>query len=288
MASSVACPTPATDVGPRSSSIRSDGQTWIVPTSRWCSGLDSLSRGVDASLRGELERYLADLTGALGEEAMRLWAATAAAWSTGSIWPLLPTRPAGRLVLATGAPRVNVSRAALGQRLLLVAETAATRLRLKPAGSDDPLIRATFVGPPPDIRNDAGVVAMRYRRRMIDVRSREITAELSPAVDWAIEVSGGITDLEADLGSLRFSGLDVRGGVNHLSLRLPRPSGTVRLRVEGGSSDARISRPAEVPIALLLRGGGDVRFDGRRTKSSGSDIRVESDAFSSTPDRYRA
>ena len=121
---------------------------------------------------------------------------------------------------------------------------------------------------------------------MIDVRSREVTAELSQAVDWAIEVSGGITDLEADLESLRFSGLDVRGGVNHLRLRLPRPSGTVRLRVEGGSSDARISRPAEVPIALVLRGGGQVRIDGRRMESAGSDLRVESDGFSSSPDRY--
>ena len=193
---------------------------------------------------------------------------------------------AGRLVLATGAPRLNVSRAALGQRLLMVAETAATRLHVKPAPGSEPLVRATFVGPPPDVRTDAGVITMRYRRRMIDVRSREVTAELSQAVDWAIEVSGGITDLEADLESLRFSGLDVRGGVNHLRLRLPRPSGTVRFRVEGGSSDARISRPAEVPIALVLRGGGHVRIDGRRMESAGSELRVESDGFSSSPDRY--
>ena len=246
----------------------------------------SLSHGVDAGLRSELERYLADLTSALGEEAMRLWAATRGGLVDGVYLAPVVGATNARLILATGAPRVNVSRAALGQRLLLVAETAATRLRLKPAVGDDRLIRATFVGPPPDIRNDAGAVAMRYRRRMIDVRSREITAELSPAVDWTIEISGGITDLEADLESLRFSGLDVRGGINHLRLRLPRPSGTVRLRVEGGSSDARISRPAGVPIALVLRGGGDIRFDGRRTKSSGSDVRLESDGFSSTPDRY--
>ena len=168
----------------------------------------------------------------------------------------------------------------------MVAETAATRLHVKPAPGSERLVRATFVGPPPDVRTDAGMITMRYRRRMIDVRSREVTAELSHAVDWAIEVTGGITDLEADLESLRFNGLDVRGGVNHLRLRLPRPSGTVRLRVEGGSSDARISRPAEVPVALVLRGGGQVRFDGRRMESAGSELRAESDGFSSSPDRY--
>ena len=216
----------------------------------------------------------------------RLWAATRGGLVDGVYLAPVVGVTSGRLILATGAPRVNVSRAALGQRLLLVAETAATRLPLEPAGNDDPLIRAAFVGPPPDIRNDAGVVAMRYRRRMIDVRSREITAELSPAVDWAIEVSGGITDLEADLGSLQFSGLDVRGGVNHLSLRLSRPSGTVRLGWRAGPA-TRASSAGQRPCRPLLRGGGDIRFDGRRTKSSGSDVRLASDAFSSTPDRYQ-
>ena len=206
------------------------------------------------------ERYLAALTQALADETLQLRAATRGGMVDGVYVAPANDAVAGRLVLATGAPRLNVSRAALGQRLLMVAETAATRLHVKPAPSPERLVRATFVGPPPDVRTDAGVITMRYRRRMIDVRSREVTAELSQAVDWAIEVTGGITDLEADLESLRFSGLDVRGGVNHLRLRLPRPSGTVRLRVEGGSSDARISRPAEVPVALVLRGGGQVRI----------------------------
>lgn len=273
----------------RRSTIELDTQRWAdvdrayAPLVRRA---DSLGRGLDDRRRGAVERYLADLTDVLGQEARRLWAATRGGMVDGVYLAPAAEATSARLVLATGAPRVNVSRAALGQRLLLVAETAATRLQLKPAVNDDPMIRATFVGPPPDIRNDGGLVAMRYRRRVIDVRSREITAELSPALDWSIEVSGGITDLEADLASLRLRGLDVRGGVNHLQLRLPRPSGTVRLRVEGGSSDARISRPAEVPVALVVRGGGDIRIDGRRMKSSGAEVRLESDAFSSTPDRY--
>ena len=100
----------------------------------------SLSHGVDAGLRRELERYLADLTSALGEEAMRLWAATRGGLVDGVYLAPVVGATNARLILATGAPRVNVSRAALGQRLLLVAETAATRLRLKPAVGDDRLI----------------------------------------------------------------------------------------------------------------------------------------------------
>jgi hypothetical protein len=36
---------------------------------------------------------------------------------------------------------------------------------------------------------------MRYRRRVVDTRSRGIEAALHPAAAWAIEVENGITDL---------------------------------------------------------------------------------------------
>ena len=53
----------------------------------------------------------------------------------------------------------------------------------------------TFIGPPPDVRTSDGTVTMRYRRRVVDTRSREIDAVLHPAAAWAIEVENGITGL---------------------------------------------------------------------------------------------
>jgi hypothetical protein len=169
----------------------------------------------------------------------------------------------------------------------MVAETAATRLRLAAATDIEELISASFVGPPPDTRTSDGTVTMRYRRRLIDVRSREIDAGLNPAAAWSIQIDGGITDLDADLRGVDFTGLDTRGGVNHCTLRLPRPNGTVRVAVAGGTSDMRIARPSGVPIALSVHGGvADLRFDGTRRASSGTDLRMTSDGFASTPDRY--
>ena len=81
-----------------------------------------------------------------------------------------------RLAIVTGAPRVNLGAAALGQQVRMVAETAATRLTLFAGDAQVELVRADFVGPPPDMRSADGSVTIRYRRRMIDPRSREVRA----------------------------------------------------------------------------------------------------------------
>jgi hypothetical protein len=128
---------------------------------------------------------------------------------------------------------------------------------------------------------------MRYRRGMLDTRSREITARLTASVSWTIEIEGGITDIDADLRDVPLDGLEVRGGVNHFRAQLPRPSGTVRLRLDGGSSQMRIARPKGVPIAIAARGGvSHLRFDGERRGSIGGGERLASERYDSVPDRY--
>jgi DNA-binding MarR family transcriptional regulator len=192
-----------------------------------------------------------------------------------------------RLALFTGAPRLSLGGVALGQQVRMVAESAATRLRLRSADPGGELIRATFVGPPPDVRTADGTVTIRYRRRMIDTRAREIEAGLAPSVPWSVEIDGGITDLEADLRGVRLEGVTIRGGANHLRLELPRPSGTVRVSLAGGTSQAIVTRPRGVPVALVVRGGAaNLRFDGDRRHASGTDLRLESRGFGSVPDRY--
>jgi DNA-binding MarR family transcriptional regulator len=246
-----------------------------------------LSADWDPAARERLDRYLDGLADLLAEEAGRL-RASARGGLVGDTYlaPLGETRRA-RLVLATGAPRLNLTGSALGQQVRMVAETAATRLTLAAAPEIDELITAAFVGPPPDVRTSDGTVTMRYRRRLIDVRSREIEAGLNPRAAWSVQIDGGITDLDADLRGVDFTGLETRGGVNHCALRLPRPDGTVRVAVAGGTSDARVARPAGVPIALTVRGGvAELRFDGTRRSSSGIDLRLTSKGWARTPDRY--
>jgi hypothetical protein len=122
---------------------------------------------------------------------------------------------------------------------------------------------------------------------VLDTRAREIDARLNPSATWSFEVDGGITDLVGDLRDVPFGGLEIRGGANHLDLRLPRPSGTVRIALVGGSSDIRISRPGEVPVAVSARGGvADLRLDDVRKHASATDLRVETRGYPAVPDRY--
>lgn len=253
-----------------------------------------IARAVEASsgwspeARDNLARYLDDVGQALAAEAAELWA-RARGGMVGEDRYLAPVGEArrARLVLSTGAPRVSIGAAALGQQVRMVAETAATRLRLGPGDPQGELITADFVGPPPDMRTADGVVTMRYRRRMLDTRSREVRAHLNRSLPWTIEVDGGLTDLDGDLREVPLAGLGVRGGLNHFDLRLPRPDGTVRLSIEGGSSAGRIRRPADVPVAIEARGGvSRLRFDGRRHDASGTTLTLQSAGYARTPDRY--
>ena len=110
---------------------------------------------------------------------------------------------------------------------------------------------------------------------------------LSGELAWSIEVDGGLTDLDADLRPIRLSGLTVRGGANHLRLRLPKPDGTVRVTVAGGANAVRIERPRGVPAALRIRGGASrVGFDDRRIKTVSGDLELRSDDFGGAADRY--
>ena len=233
------------------------------------------------------EPYLAALADALASETDRLRVTTYGGILDDAYQVPIGDVARARLVLHTGAPRLNVGGAAFGQQVRMVAETAATRLALRAAAPGAELIRASFVGPPPDVRTSDGTVTMRYRRRMIDTRSREIEAALNPAAAWAVEIENGLTDLDADLRELAVLGITASGGVNHFMLRLPRPSGTVRIAIAGGVSEGRLTRPAGVPI-LLAAGGGVSRlaFDGQGRESSGAALRVRSRGYDRAPDRY--
>jgi DNA-binding MarR family transcriptional regulator len=242
---------------------------------------------VSPAVAAEADAYLAAVADALGSESDRLRVATHGGFLDDAYRVPIGEVARARLVLHTGAPRLNLGGAAFGQQVRMVAETAATRLTLRPAEPDGELIRASFVGPPPDVRTSDGTVTMRYRRRVVDTRSREIDAALHPSAAWAIEIENGVTDLDADMRDLAVLGISVRGGVNHFRLRLPRPSGTVRIAIAGGVSEGRLTRPTGVPVLLAADGGvSRLGFDGQTRESSGAALRVRSRGYDRVPDRY--
>lgn len=246
-----------------------------------------LSADWEPAARSHLATYLDGFAANLHDEAARLRIAARGGMVGDTYTAPLGTVTHARLVFGSGAPRLAFGGSALRQQVRVVAETAASRLRLGGATAADELIRATFTGPPPDVRTVEGVVTMRYSRRLLDARSRLADVALNPAVSWSIEVDGGVTDLEGDLSAIRLTGLDVRGGANHVVVRLGRPDGTARVALDGGASAVRFDRPKGVAAALQIRGGvSRLRFDGRLVKTSGGNFRVQTKDYAGAPERY--
>ena len=237
--------------------------------------------------RAALADYLVGVGDALEAEIVRARATVRGGFIGDTYVAPLADATAGRLVFASGAPRFSMNAAALGQQARVVVESSASRLAFDGVSSPGELLRARFVGPTPEVRSASGLVTIRYRRRLLDVRGRSAKVALNGDLPWSIEVDGGLTDLDGDLRPVRLAGLTVRGGANHLRLRLPRPDGTVRLAVAGGASNVRFERPRDVPVALRIRGGvSRLRFDDRRVRTASGDLELRSDDFGGSADRY--
>lgn len=153
---------------------------------------------------------------------------------------------------------------------------------------DDPgsgeLYRARFEGPVPQVRVRDGVVSVQYRGGLFDFRKRRADLALAGAVDWAIEIRGGASNVHGDLRRVPVTSLEVTGGASKVDLALGSPSGVVPIRVTGGASDVRVERPADVPVRLAVHGGASrVELDGQRVGGT-SGVQLSTGAG---PDAYQ-
>ena len=257
---------------------------------RLTAGVDGLLAAWSTAEQAAIARFLADARRLVAEETARFRVET-----RGGFWDNVFSAPLGgisrgRLVFATGAPRVALNFAPLGPAATarLIMETSASRLEFTGASPADDLIKASFDGPQPDVRVSNGVVTVRYRRQATSAFSTRVAkVALSGSIPWTVEIDGGITDLTGTLTGVSLERLDVAGGANHVRLDLPRPVGTASVRIAGVVSSARFQRPAGVPVALRVAGGvSNVRVDGARRRNVSGQQRYEGKGFADSPDRY--
>jgi DNA-binding MarR family transcriptional regulator len=257
--------------------------------------LQPLASATDALLaryapkeRAAIIDYLGRAADAVAAETARLRAA-----SRGGLIGDTYTAPRGdavrgRLVFSSGGPRVSMNVAPFGPSASarIIMETAASRLIFEDAGREpDELVHARYEGPLPDVRTADGIVMMRYRRQPFSSRTARVA--LNSRVPWLIELSGGLTDLAGSLAGVPLAGLELSGGANHVKLDLPRPSGTVAVRITGVANSVVFRRPAGVPVTLRLDGGiSHLRLDDQRANSVAGNRAFVSGAYDTSPDRY--
>jgi hypothetical protein len=141
----------------------------------------------------------------------------------------------------------------------LIFRRGAAHLRIGVDGEMTDLYRARFQGKVPSIDVDGGTVTVTYRLGLRPPRG-ELT--LSGRIPWRIEGHMGMSDVVLDLEDARVLGIDVSGGSSRVDLRLPRPDGTVSIRIGGGASGVELLRPADVPVSVrVARGASNVTVD---------------------------
>jgi hypothetical protein len=148
--------------------------------------------------------------------------------------------------------------------------------------------RAEFYGPKPRVTEADGVISIEYSRFNPLIWGRTSAAvTLSPSVAWFIEIRDGVSHWDGDLRSVQIAAIDVRGGVSHVELRLPRPSGVVPIRVSGGVSHLTLRRPGGVPARVHIGGGASkLELDRQYLGAIGGPVRLETAGYPGATDRY--
>ena len=157
------------------------------------------------------------------------------------------------------------------------------------AGSAMPeLFWARFTGKRPTVHVVTNAVDIIESRvfRPVNWRLKSAQIALNDSIPWDFEVQDGAWRLTADLRSLQLSMVTLDGGANKVTLRLPHPSGTVRIHFGGAAADVSVLRPEGVAVRVVVHGGfGQLQVDGKSIEMSANQP-FESPGFAQESDRY--
>jgi hypothetical protein len=174
--------------------------------------------------------------------------------------------------------------------LLFVSGTSNVTIYADPSMED--LYRARFKGQVPIVRVKGGTVSIvvtrfpRFGPRDFWLE-RPAEVALNASVTWHIEVRGSISRLTANLCKLRLGSIKLAGGASRIGIMLPRPSGTVSVRISGGASNVTIHRPEGVAARVHASGGTtNLTFDEKHFGAIGGDVNVQSPYYRDAANRY--
>jgi class 3 adenylate cyclase len=150
--------------------------------------------------------------------------------------------------------------------------------------------QARFDDPAPRVRVEDRTVAIEYRRLRFppfEWRTGASTVTLNGSVPWRIEARGGLAHVTASLDTVQLLGFEVDGGARAVVLSLPRPWGTVPVRLSSGVTDLTVHRPARAGARVQVNGGSqNLTFDDERFGAVGGQTVWQSANYDTATDRY--
>jgi DNA-binding MarR family transcriptional regulator len=171
----------------------------------------------------------------------------------------------------------------------LIVTSGAVGLNLRTDKSMSDLYQVRFKGTPANVKAKDGTVTIRYPRRLMlpGAEQRAANVTLNPSIPWQIVIQGGTSEVKAKLEHLKLSGLEVKGGLSTIELKLPVPLQVVPIRLSGGASTISVTRPAGVPARVHLKGWASMFvFDYQTFTDLGNDVRLQSSDYKATAPCY--
>lgn len=154
-----------------------------------------------------------------------------------------------------------------------------------PASAEELLLDARFDGVIPRVVETGGSLTVSYGKWEGWWRRQHAHVQLNEALPWAVDISGGVQQLRADLRSCSLRAFRIGGGVQDAVLELGDPRGVVPIEIRGGVANLTIVRPQGCAIVVRLRGGAQgLQLDQTVLGSVGGGIAWQSHADSR--DRY--
>ncbi|BFU44404.1 hypothetical protein [Krasilnikovia sp. MM14-A1004] len=165
---------------------------------------------------------------------------------------------------------------------------AATTVRLRTADLGGDLYRVSTppgAGVLPRVTDDGGRVRLALDRAA-GGGPAELDVALSARVRWDLRVAGGTSLSVLDLRQGRLGTVDLAGGASQVDLTLPRPDGTLTVRMTGGVSRFDVHTAARVPMRVRVgAGAGQVQLAGQAHTGVAAGALFTVDGYEAAVDR---
>ncbi|HEV7961350.1 MAG TPA: hypothetical protein VGP57_02325 [Actinoplanes sp.] len=174
-------------------------------------------------------------------------------------------RSAATFELVSNATSVNLRAAALGADLYRI--TTAKNSAVPQVKSTDSGIRLSLVNPSKRVDTTVDIV-------------------LNSRIRWSLTMTGGVRNSVLNLAGTTVGSVTLNGGATRIDLTLPRPSGTMPVRMSGGANQFQIRTTGAVPARLRIRkGAGRVVFNGQTDNGVARGAAFASPDFAGSGDR---
>jgi hypothetical protein len=114
-----------------------------------------------------------------------------------------------------------------------------------------------------------------------------VEVTLDESVSWSIRRDGSDRLLTVDAASGHVPDLEFAGTAQSLDISLPRPSGTVPLKITGGATTVALHAPSSVPVQVAFpAGAASISVDGASRTGVAAGTTVTPPGWDTAADRY--